>query len=223
MRWEMDLVYIDESGDPGAANSPTSAYYLSSLSIPSGQWAEARKRLLSFRQRMRDQLGLKISSEIHAAEFLGGAKYFLGLEPRQRLRVAQWLLREIHGLQGCKSRTVGMTKNARHDVVSGSWIGLATLLAHETADPMVLIADMGESEVIRKTMEDFRDQHLRQSIIIESPFHRDSRHSFFLQTVDLIAYLQRQRQHPNGLFRANETVELFEALDQVATPVRWLK
>lgn len=166
---------------------------------------------------------MKLSAEIHAAEFLGGAKHFLGLEARQRLRVALWLLREIHGLQGCKSRTVGMTKNEGGDVVGNSWTGLATLLTDESEIPMMLIADMGESETIRKTMEDFRDRHPRHATIIESPFHRDSRHSFFLQTVDLIAYLQRQRRHPNGLFRANETDELFEALDQLAAPVRWLK
>jgi hypothetical protein len=219
----MDLVYIDESGDPGAANSPTSAYYLSSLSIPSSQWADARRRLMHFRQRMRDQLGLKLSAEIHAAEFLGGAKSFLGLEPRQRLRIALWLLREIQGIHSCQSRTVGMLKNSRDDVVSSSWKGLATLLTHETTSPMVLIADMGESETIRRTMEDFRDQQVRPSEIIESPFHRDSRHSFFLQTVDLIAYLHRQRQDPNGLIRANDTVELFETLDRLAAPVKWLK
>jgi hypothetical protein len=171
---------------------------------------------MGFRQRMRDQMGLKLSAEIHAAEFLGGAKHFLGLEPRQRLRIALWLLREIQGLQGCRSRTVGITKSTGIDIVSSSWIGLATLLTYESESPFVLIADMGETGTIRKAVEDFR-------IMIEAPFHRDSRHSFFLQTVDLIAYLHRQRHHPNGLFRANETVELFEALDSLAAPVSWLK
>ena len=219
----MDLIYIDESGDPGASNSPTNVYFLSSLSIPSSQWALVQSRLMGFRQRMRDQMGLKLSAEIHAAEFLGGAKHFLGLEPRQRLRIALWLLREIHGLQGCRSRTVGISKSPGIDIVSSSWIGLATLLTYESDNPFVLIADMGETATIRKAMEDFRAQHPRQAIIVEAPFHRDSRHSFFLQTVDLIAYLHRQRHHPNGLFRANETVELFETLDSLAAPVRWLK
>ena len=216
----MDLIYIDESGDPGASNSPTNVYFLSSLSIPSSQWALAQSRLISFRQRMRDQMGLKLSAEIHAAEFLGGAKHFLGLEPRQRLRIVLWLLREIQGLQGCRSRTVGITKSTGIDIVSSSWIGLAT---YESESPFMLIADMGETGTIRKAVEDFRTLHQRQAIMIEAPFHRDSRHSFFLQTVDLIAYLHRQRHHPNGLFRANETVELFEALDSLAAPVSWLK
>jgi hypothetical protein len=172
---------------------------------------------------MRDQMGLKLSAEIHAAEFLGGAKYFLGLETRQRLRIALWLLREIQGLQGCRSRTVCMPKSKGTDIVRNSWIGLATLLADGSNNSSVLIADMGETETIRRAMEEFRTQQPRQAIIVESPFHRDSRHSFFLQAVDLIAYLHRQRHHPNGLFRANETAELFEALDHLAEPVRWLK
>jgi hypothetical protein len=65
--------------------------------------------------------------------------------------------------------------------------------------------------------------HYRKDQVIDLPFGMDSRDSMLLQLADLIAYLQRQRQHPNGLFRANETVELFEVLDQVAAPVRWLK
>jgi Protein of unknown function (DUF3800) len=219
----MNLIYVDESGDPGASNSPTNVYFLSSLNIPCDQWALAQSRLTGFRLRMRDQMGLKLSAEIHAAEFLGGAKYFLGLEPRQRLRIALWLLREIKGMQGCRSRTVGISKNQGADIVRDSWIGLASLLTDESNDSTILIADMGETETIRRAMEDFRSQQPRQAIIVESPFHRDSRHSFFLQAVDLIAYLHRQRHHPNGLFRANETAELFEALDGLAEPVRWLK
>ena len=219
----MDLIYIDESGDPGASNSPTNVYFLSSLNIPCDQWARAQSRLMEFRHRMRDQMGLKLSAEIHAAEFLGGAKHFLGLEPRQRLRIALWLLREIQGIQGCRSRTIGMSKSKGTDIVRSSWIGLATLLTDGSSNSSVLIADMGETETIRRAMEEFRSQQTRQAIIVESPFHRDSRHSFFLQAVDLIAYLHRQRHHPNGLFRANETVELFEALDSLAEPVSWMK
>jgi hypothetical protein len=126
-------------------------------------------------------------------------------------------------MQGCRSRTVGISKNQGADIVRDSWIGLASLLTDESNDSTILIADMGETETIRRAMEDFRSQQPRQAIIVESPFHRDSRHSFFLQAVDLIAYLHRQRHHPNGLFRANETAELFEALDGLAEPVRWLK
>ena len=221
-RWGMELVYIDESGDPGAINSPTASYILSGLKIPSEHWHEAQARLVSFRQRMRDQLGLKLSAEIHAAEFLGGAKRFLGLEPRQRLRIALWLLRELRQIEGVSSCSVACLKHSESEPMQACWKHLAADLSATSDRPMLLIADVGEAAAIKQAIMEFRSSHPRQALIIEDPFHRDSRHSYFLQAVDLIAYLQRQRLHPNALFRDKRPEEVFAELDKISPPARWL-
>jgi hypothetical protein len=218
----MHLVYVDESGDPGINNSPTASYILSGLKIPAEHWHDAQARLLSFRHRMRDHLGLKLSAEIHAAEFLGGAKTFLGLEPRQRLRVALWLLRELGEVPGLSCHSVACFKQAQPEPMIACWRQLAADLTSSSSGPMLLVADMGEAEAIKNAIAAFRSAHPSQALIIEDPFHRDSRHSYFLQAADLVAYLQRQRHHPNALFKSTQPEELFSELDRVSSPARWL-
>ena len=218
----MHLVYVDESGDPGINNSPTASYILSGLKIPAEHWHDAQARLLSFRHRMRDHLGLKLSAEIHAAEFLGGAKTFLGLEPRQRLRVALWLLRELGEVPGLSCHSVACLKQSQPEPMKACWQHLAADLTSSSSGPMLLVADMGEAEAIKEAISAFRSAHPSQALIVEDPFHRDSRHSYFLQAADLVAYLQRQRHHPNALFRSTQPVELFSELDRVSSPARWL-
>jgi len=218
----MHLVYVDESGDPGINNSPTASYILSGLKIPAEQWHDAQARLLSFRHRMRDRLGLKPSAEIHAAEFLGGAKTFLGLEPRQRLRVALWLLRELREIPGLSCHSVACLKQAKPEPMKACWRHLAADLTSSSSGPMILIADKGEAEAIKYANSAFRSAHPSEALIIEDPFHRDSRHSYFLQAADLVAYLQRQRHHPNALFKSTQPEELFSELDRVSSPARWL-
>ena len=219
----MDLVYVDESGDPGARHSPTATYFLSSLCIPADQWADAQGRLISFRQRMRDQLGLKLSAEIHAVEFLGGAKKFLGLEARQRLRVALWLMRELRQIPGVRCLTVGCHKATHAEPMNACWRQLAHTLVSSAQGPMIMLADMGEEAAIRQAIAQFRAESLRQKAVIEDPFHRDSRHSYFLQAIDLLAYLHRQRHHPNALFREKQPSEIFQALDELGPQAHWLK
>lgn len=218
----MHLVYVDESGDPGINNSPTASYILSGLKVPAEHWHDAQRRLLAFRHRMRDHLGLKLSAEIHAAEFLGGAKVFHGLEARQRLRVALWLLRELVEVPGLSCHSVACLKQTQPEPMKTCWRHLAADLTSSSTGPLLLVADMGEAEAIKEAIMAFRSAHPSQALIIEDPFHRDSRHSYFLQAVDLVAYLQRQRHHPNALFRARQPEELFSTLDKVSSPARWL-
>lgn len=219
----MDLVYVDESGDPGARHSPTATYFLSSLRIPADSWAEAQGRLVRFRQRMRDRLGLKLSAEIHAVEFLGGAKTFLGLEARQRLRVALWLMRELRQIPGARCLTVGCHKTAHAEPMNACWRQLAHSLVSSAQGPMIVLADMGEEAAIRQAINQFRAESLVRNVLIEDPFHRDSRHSYFLQAIDLLAYLHRQRHHPNALFREKQPSEIFQALDELGPQAHWLK
>jgi len=218
----MHLVYVDESGDPGVINSPTASYILSGIKIPARSWHDAQSRLLSFRQRMREHVGLKLSAEIHAAEFLGGSKSFMGLEPRQRLRVALWLLRELRQIEGLSCHSVACLKQNEPQPMQSCWLHLAADLTSSASGPMLLVSDVGEAESIKAAIAAFRTAHQQHTLIIEDPFHRDSRHSYLLQATDLVAYLQRQRHHPNALFRARRPEDLFAELDKISPPARWL-
>jgi hypothetical protein len=54
----MDLIYVDESGDPGTRNSPTKEYILVALIIPESIWHELDWRIHRSRVRMQKHLGL---------------------------------------------------------------------------------------------------------------------------------------------------------------------
>lgn len=98
----MDLIYVDESGDIGTVNSPTKEYLLVAIIVPEESWHELDARIAQARQRMKARLGFDMTAEIHAVEFLGGAKFHQGLETWQRLWVTRWLLRELSRQNGLR-------------------------------------------------------------------------------------------------------------------------
>ena len=125
-------------------------------------------------------------------------------------------------MPGLSCHSVACLKQTQPEPMKTCWRHLAADLTSSSTGPMLLVADMGEAEAIKEAIMAFRSAHPSQALIIEDPFHRDSRHSYFLQAVDLVAYLQRQRHHPNALFRARQPEELFSTLDKVSSPARWL-
>lgn len=61
---------------------------------------------------MKDKLGLNFAAEIHAAEFLGGAHIYLGLEAWQRVRAIRWLLKELSREPKLKFVAIGRDKQS---------------------------------------------------------------------------------------------------------------
>ena len=66
----MYLMYVDESGDSGIANSPTNYFSLSGLVIHERDWRTFVNQIVAFRQTMKAVHGLPVRTEIHAAEYI---------------------------------------------------------------------------------------------------------------------------------------------------------
>jgi len=60
-------MYVDESGDIGLTQSPTRYFVLCGLVIHELRWREYFDELLTFRRFLRQQYGLKLREELHAA------------------------------------------------------------------------------------------------------------------------------------------------------------
>ena len=224
----MDLIYIDESGDIGKVNSPTQEYLLVAMIIPHSRWHELDQRLHEARRRMKRQLGLDTMAEIHAVEFLGGARIHLGLEAWQRVWTARWLLREMSRQRHVRFIVRGRNKTATADVFTECWSGLATQLNGDIVDKALMLTDVTDRNHLhhaigrhpgaknREAIEKHSDFNLK---LIEDPLHLDSKHSLMLQIVDLIAYLWRQKLRPNSFFQKEHPKELIRQAIRLTGPI----
>lgn len=201
------LMYVDESGDPGSRNSPTEHYVLAGICVAARDWRACQLTLAGLRARMEATMGLSREAEMHAAEFLGGAKRHLGLEAWQRVRAAQWVIHELAALDCARPIIVGREKHATGDVLGECWRDLCQQgLSEIESEGLLIVTDTTDGRRLVEALAGLDDAV--RSRLIDEPFHRDSRESLLLQTVDLLAYLRRQALCPNGLFRSGATDHL---------------
>ncbi len=195
----MHLLFVDESGDPGLHRSPTGHFILAALLMEADSWREWNDALRRQRESMGALLGLRCEAELHAAEFLGGAKVHLGLLPWQRPRAARWLVDTMGRQQGGRLLVQVIAKSAEGDPLADSWKGLIQAATANCKGPIVILTDTTDGKKLARILEDLPEG--RRLRIIERPLHMDSRDSSLLQAVDLLAYLKRQSLRPNGLFK----------------------
>jgi hypothetical protein len=210
----MDLVYIDESGDTGQVKSPTKEYLLVGIIVEETRWHELSERIHRARSRMRQRLGLPADAEIHASEFLGGARTHLGLSTWNRVRAIRWLLKELTRQAGVTYVAIRQPKDGQANVLIDAWQKLVARLVGLTGRRFLLLTDMtdrkGVLRAIRGTNQptgNERQRH-RPNQLVEDPIHLDSRHAQLLQVADIIAYLHRQKIRPNGLFHEPQPRQL---------------
>jgi hypothetical protein len=195
----MHLLFVDESGDPGLNRSPTGHFILAALLMEAGRWWEWNDARRQQRENMGILLGLRCEAELHAAEFLGGAKIHFGLLPWQRLRAARWVVNTIARQQGGRLLVQVITKSADSDPLAESWAELIQAAAASCEGPIVILTDTTDGKKLARILHNLPEG--RRLRIIERPLHMDSHDSALLQAVDLLAYLKRQSLRPNGLFK----------------------
>jgi hypothetical protein len=222
----MHLVYVDESGDTGLTNSPTREYLLVAIMVPEDSWHNILARINRARRRMKDKLGLDFAAEIHAAEFLGGAHIYLGLEAWQRVRAIRWLLKELSREPKLEFLAIGRDKQSGGEILRPAWARLVVEAENRTPERIMLLTDVTDRKAVLKAV------HLREEDdgpnaqgpserLIEDPIHIDSRHSRFIQISDLIAYLLRQSLQPNAHFRNEQPRQLVRMAIRLTGGIIW--
>jgi hypothetical protein len=175
---------------------------LAGLSVNERDWAACRDGLWNTRARLERVMGLGRDGEIHAAEFLGGARIHRGLEPWQRVRAAQWIIEDLGELGLADFVICARRKQVDTDHLGECWRELCAKSAERatSGEHLLLVTDVTDGQQINQALHRLEPQVRGQ--IIDDPFHRDSRESVMLQAADLAAYLARQTINPNGLFRS---------------------
>lgn len=243
----MYLMYVDESGDCGVNNSPTRYFVLSGLVIHELRWQTYLNQLIAFRQRMRQQFGLRLREEIHAAAMINSPGPLVRIKRNDRLAIIRAFADELAIMTDANLINVVVDKQGKrpdYDVFGVAWKALIqrlenTLSRRNFSGPAnpdecgMIFPDHTDDKKLTRLLRQMRRynpvpskgapgvsyRNLILSKIIEDPNFRESDHSYFIQTVDLAAFLLYQRLIPNAYMRKKSGQNYFDRLDPILCKV----
>lgn len=237
----LHLMYVDESGDCGVVNSPTSHFILCGLVVHELHWEPCRQQLIRFRQRMRDQHGLKMREEIHASHMINRPGELKRIPQHDRLNILRNFADELASIQDLRVISVVVDKQRREtpaEVFERAWTILIQRFENTihhgnfpgctpAAGRGVLFPDHTDDKKLRGLLRRMRHfnripnqggvghRDLKLQTIVEDPCFRDSADSLFVQACDLAAYLLQQQIKPNGYMRKKSGDRYFQRLDPI--------
>ncbi len=225
----MFLMYVDESGDSGLAESPTRFFVLSGVVIHEFRWNEYLQRLIDFRRRMKGKFGLLLRDEIHCAQMISRPGELVRIKRNDRLSIIRHFADELAEMTDLNVINIVVDKqgkNAGYDVVDSAWRALVqrfsnTISARNFRGPAnadergFILPDMSDPKRITSTIRKMRRynpipnqtgfgiglRNLLVANLVEDPFFKDSRTSYFSQAADLTAFLLYQRIAPSTYAR----------------------
>jgi len=225
----MYLMYVDESGDSGLINSPTRYFVLSGLVVHELRWQSCLESLVCFRNAMREKFGLKLREEIHAAALINSPGELVRIKRNDRLSIIRIYADEIAAMPDMSIINVIVDKQGKpedYDVFEKAWQALLqrfenTLRFRNFPGPAnpdergMIFPDFTETKKLTALLRKMRhfnpvpnrseygsgSRNLTITNILEDPCYRDSHHSFFIQSADLVAFLMYQHIAPNAYMK----------------------
>ena len=225
----MQLVYVDESGDPGAptpaalAQGTSRHFVLSSVAIDEGDWLATLDGIARIRSRMLAEHALPPNTELHAREILfpNDLSPFRLLRNRARrveflkefARTAATMLRGV---------TIASVVIDKHRIPHGTpvletaWGMLCSHIDERMrrdgcASRALMLSDDANEPRIRSTIRRLRrgmpalpglpPPSQATDRILEDPVLRQSHHSFPIQLADAVANALYQHRWPKGTLR----------------------
>lgn len=232
----MYLMYVDESGDPGRTGYSSEHFILSGLVIDQDNWEKYLGRLKDFRKSLKNKYGLNQRTEIHATELIriNKLKAYSRIHKTNRINILKDYIREIPIIfDNARVINICLDKNEfdpNEQVHIIAWSRLLqrydTYLKKETDDKGIIISDDQNSNDILHLQRKMRvynptPSHFSGTYnattdnIIEDPFMRSSHHSYFIQTVDVIAHLLYRKEYPKGSLKKFGLEYQFQKLDPI--------
>lgn len=223
----MYLMYVDESGDPGKINSPTTDYILSAIVIHESAWLNVLNDLIVFRKSLKTRFNLLMKEEIHATVFMTKQSSLRNpISRNNRLDLLKKCLDWLNLRTDISVITVRVNKASNNDPFEYAWKVLIqrfdNTLAHRNfpgginnSDLGMIFADNTDGNKLTKLLRSMRRynqvpnmmhigtgaRNIPLRAIIEDPNFRDSAHSYILQMVDVVAYFARQYHNPKKYIR----------------------
>jgi hypothetical protein len=236
-------MYVDESGDPGLIGSPSPYYVLTGVVLHELRWKQSLDRLIVFRRGIKTAYGLRVTTEIHASEFISnpGPK-IIGIKRNGRLAILRHFLDEAARNQDMNIITVIVDKTgkpAAYDVFENAWQALIQRFENtiryrnftgpkNPEDKGMIFPDFTQRKLTR-LLRKMRyhnyvpkgaglgggSRNLPIEIVIEDPNPRDSGDSYFIQVADVAAYFAHQHVRPNKYVRSKGARNYYRRLDPI--------
>jgi hypothetical protein len=240
----MYLLYVDETGDSGTANSPTRYFVLSGLVIHELRWRAYLDDLIDFRKQMRQRYDLRLREEFHSAAMISKPGDLVRIARHNRLAMIRHFADRLAAMEDASVINVLVDKRNKppdYDVFQMAWRALIqrfenTIRYHNfpgprnTDDKGLLLCDHTEDKKLQALLRQMRrfnpipnqtatygsgHRDIPLRAIIEDPNFRDSAHSYFIQAVDLASFLLYQRYAPNAYMKAHGGQNYFTRLKPI--------
>ncbi len=230
-------MYVDESGDPGLNTYSSKHFLLNGLIVPQDDWQKYLGRLKAFRKSLQETYGLNQRTEIHASELIriGKLDEYKKIRKIDRIKILELYSEQIPVIfDKAKIISVFLVKanyTEGQDIQEIAWNRLIqrfdNFLKMSVNDKGIIIADDTESKKIIRLLRKMRVYNpiLRKEQgeainhptdnILEDLFERNSRDSYFIQTVDVLAHLLYRREIVKGSLRKFRLEQYFNNVEPI--------
>lgn len=232
----MYLMYVDESGDPGNKEGSSPHYILTGIIIRYSDWSTYLDRLKKFRVYLQNKYGLPIYTEIHASELvrIKKIKAYRKITKSNRVNILKECSMYLPRIfSNCRIINVCFDKTKMPAIANFQELAWDRLimrynayLKYSVKDEGSIYADESSEILIRNKLRKMRIHNLVKSKynggsynapvkrIIEDVFHRDSKLSYFIQMVDVAAFLLYSNEYPKGATKKYNLDLLFYNLEE---------
>lgn len=233
--YSMYFLYVDESGDPGKHPKSSPHFILSGLIVHQNNWDTYLTRLKTFRRSLKARYGLNQRTELHTAELIRIQKLeeYKKINKTNRLNIIKDYCTEMPLIFDTAQILNVCFKIAEHpeeDIFNLAWSRLLqlfdTYLKKLGNDKGIVIADDTDSFKLMSLQRRLRVYNPTPSHftgiyntpidnIIEDPFSRASHHSYFLQSVDMVAHTLYRMEYPKGSLKKFGLEHQFKKLEPI--------
>jgi hypothetical protein len=222
----MHLVYLDDSRDEVMC-------VFSALTVEAEQWRNAFEGIKAYRKQLRQDYGIYLRKELHATEFVAGRGRIADrvVTKTQRCQIFTDTLKMITSLPGVRlfnalggkaqDERIFERLTNRINRTMESWQSHALLICDEGKEAAYtkLVRKMGVHNPIPSKFGVWDDGAQWKNIpvyrVLEDPFFKDSKSSFFVQLVDFTAYALLRRERPLASKSKYGIHEAFDVLDPI--------
>lgn len=232
----MYILYVDESGDSGNHPNSSPHFILSGLIINQDDWIKYLDRLKTFRKSIKATYNLNQRTEIHAAELIRvkNIEEYKKLTKTQRINILRDYCTQIPLIFDTAqiiNVCIKIDEHSDKDIFELAWSRLIqrfdTFLKKDAKDKGIIVADDTESKKLMQLQRKMRvynpvTSHYKEGSyntpidnIIEDTFARNSQHSYFIQTVDVVAHLLYRKEFPKGSLKKFSLEHQFAKLEPI--------